>query len=620
MKTEKYGVLVIGSGGAALRAAIAAIERRPGNSVALMTKGRLGHSGVTAKSCSDRMAFHATMPYTEPGGPDNWKYHAADVFRIGGFVSDEDLAETLARRSGEALEYLLSLGVPFQKTPGGRVDQFVTDGSEYARAAYTGPDTALRIEAALARRLGELSVTVLEHRAAVGLLKRDGRVCGALTLDENNPDEPLPVEAGAVILATGGGGQIYAQNVFPPENTGEGFGMALAAGAELVNMEFVQLGAASLATKFNCSGSMFRSMPRLVDQSGREILPEYFDRVPPLRDAGLSERFSVVFRKGASWPVSLEHDTHIVDLAVYRETCRGCRVYLDYSANPAGFSFALLPEKDQARYRAEMTRDLGAPARDASPLNRLREINPKSVAWFKARGIDLERGDPVEIGICGQHFQGGVKIHGQAETCVPGLYAAGECAGGQHGANRPGGHALLDCQVFGWIAGEAASDFAALAGSVEPDAASMARALEVFGLEEAAPGGVTASEARAAVQNIMSGCASVFRTEERLERGLEDLQKLRGRGLRTDGAGRLFAVETFWMFPLAEAVLRSALLRDESRGPHLRFSDEGSLTPLPRDEGRWRRCNVVRLGPEGMTVEPRDPVILTFCGENSRRL
>lgn len=609
MKTERHDVLIIGSGGAAIRAAIAAVEKRPGSSVALMTKGKLGHSGVTAKSCSDRMAFHATLPCTEPAGPDNWKYHAADVFRIGGCVSDEDLAEIMAQRSGEALEYLLSLGVPFQRRADGSVDQFVTDGSEFARAAYTGPDTAIRIETALIKRLNELPVSVLENRAAVSLLKCGDRVCGVLSLDENAPDEPILTVAGAVIMATGGGGQIYAQNVFPPENTGEGFGMALAAGAELVNMEFIQLGAASLATKFNCSGSMFRSMPRVVDESGREIFPDYFDKAESLRGADASERFSVIFRKGASWPVSLEHNTHIVDLAIYREIGKGHKIYLDYSENPAGFRFAALPKKDQERYRAEMTSDLGDDARDASPLNRLREINPKSIAWFKARGIDLERGDKIEVDICGQHFQGGIKIHKNADTVVPGLYAAGECAGGQHGANRPGGHALLDCQVFGKIAGESASDFAASAGALEPDAQSLTKAMEIFSLKSTGSP-LPASKARGSIQRIMSGCASVFRTTERLERGLRELRELRKQGLALDDAGRLFALETQWMLPLAETVLMSAMARDESRGPHLRFASEDSLTPLPRDEKRWQRYNVVRLTAAGMSIEAQDPVVL----------
>ncbi len=135
-------VLIIGAGGAGLRAAIEAKETFKKGRVFLVTKGSFGKSGVTATACSDRMAFHATLPYTEPGGPDNWRYHAEDIYRIGGYVSDGDLAIISAKESQAAFEYLDRLGVPFVKRKNGLTDQFVTDGSEYARACYTGPKTA----------------------------------------------------------------------------------------------------------------------------------------------------------------------------------------------------------------------------------------------------------------------------------------------------------------------------------------------------------------------------------------------------------------------------------------------------------------------------------------------
>ncbi|MBE3132436.1 MAG: FAD-binding protein, partial [Acidobacteria bacterium] len=129
-------VVIVGSGGAALRAALAADDR--GASVLVLTKGRLGASGVTALACSDRMAFHATLTHTEPGGPDAWQHHADDIYRLGGGVSDADLARVLARGAADAVAYLERLGVPFVRRADGRLDQFLTDGSRYARACYTG--------------------------------------------------------------------------------------------------------------------------------------------------------------------------------------------------------------------------------------------------------------------------------------------------------------------------------------------------------------------------------------------------------------------------------------------------------------------------------------------------
>jgi succinate dehydrogenase / fumarate reductase flavoprotein subunit len=606
-KTE-CDVLVVGSGGAALRAAIAAKEVSPQARVLVLTKGELGKSGVTAKACSDRMAFHATLPYTEPGGPDNWRYHADDVYRMGGYVSDEDLAEIMARESGSALEYLLNLGVPFVKRPDGKVDQFVTDGSEYARAAYTGPYTAVDIEQALVKRVRSLDIELMEHRAAVFLL-RDGyedKVMGVAALNERDPrGEALDiVYAAATVLATGGGGQVFALNVFPEENTGSSYGMALNAGAELVNMEFIQFGAASLATNFNCSGSMFRALPRIVDEDGREFLIDYFPA-----DTPFAQIYDILFRKGSSWPVSYEHDTRIVDVAIYKEIDKGHRVFLDYAENPRGFSFELLSERNRDRYTGEMRQNLGEEARRASPLNRLREINPQAVEWFEERWINLSAGEKIEVGICAQHFQGGVKIRERANSSLLGLYAAGECAGGQHGANRPGGHSLLDCQVFGRIAGEnAAIESRKLKKLPIVNDTLLRNSLE--GLEDLkGRRGLAASQVRREIKKIMSRSASVFRTERRLVEALRELDALRREKVAQDEAGLAFAAETVLMFPLAETILRASITRDESRGPHLRFASEEDINPIPRDDEAWHKYIVIRRTGEGeMKIETRNPI------------
>src|SRR5512133_1507695 len=179
MRQIECDVLVVGAGGAGLRAAIAASDSLPGGKVILATKGKLGKSGVTAVACSERMAFHATLSTTEPGGEDAWIHHADDVYRIGGEVSDWDLAEVLALGSAEAFAYLDRLGVPFVKHEG-KPDQFLTDGSRYARACYTGPQTANHIEEALVRRICETPVEVVEHSMLVDLLTADGgtRIAG----------------------------------------------------------------------------------------------------------------------------------------------------------------------------------------------------------------------------------------------------------------------------------------------------------------------------------------------------------------------------------------------------------------------------------------------------------
>jgi len=591
-------VLVVGGGGAGLRAALAAVESAPDRRVLLATKGRLGQSGTTALSCSDRMAFHATLAHTEPGGPDAWRPHAEDVYRIGGAVSDWDLAEILARESAAAFAYLDALGVPFVKREG-RADQFLTDGSVYARACYTGPYTANHIHQALLRKLETTPARVVEECLVAELAVDDGgRVAGAVVVDAE-AGRPFGVRAGAVVLATGGAGEAYATHVYPPGMTGDGYALGLGAGCPLVNLEFVQLGLCSVETKLACSGSMMRALPRFVDDRGDELLLAYF--------SDPTTAYDTVFLKGASWPVSCEHASWIVDLAVARARAAGRRVYLDYSANPRGLDLSRLDRAALARY-ANVARFYETPEATVSPLARLQAINPASVQWLAKRGIDLAAGDRVEIAPAAQHFQGGVKIRRRADTAVPGLFAAGECAGGQHGANRPGGHSLLDGQVFGRIAGQAAAEWA---GRARTGGESASRALAAAASRLASrlgAGGVPAGDARREVQSWMDRSAGVVRTAGALGRALMEVRRLRAEGIAVDERGPAFSLETQHLAQVAEALLAAALLRRESRGPHLFFGREDDLAPLPRDDAACGRCVVVRQGPDGLRLTLEEPV------------
>ena len=610
MNEKRCGVLVVGGGGAALRAAIEAYENHPAHDVLLVTKGELGRSGCTALACSDRMAFHATLPYTEPGGEDAWRYHAADIYEIGGRVSDGNLAEILAANAGAAFKYLDDLGVPWARTAEGPADQFVTDGSKYARACYTGPYTANHIEEALVTRFTQLDIPYIGRCMVAELLtSEDGRVVGAIALKEDEPDgKPFVIRAKAIVLATGGPGGAYRVSVFPSGMTGDGQAMAYRVGAELVNMEFIQIGLCSLKTNLACSGSMMRAMPRIVNSEGDEFLKNYVGT-----GADPMDIHEVVFSKGASWPVSSEERSSIIDIAVSREIMSGRQVYLDYSGNPDGFDYARLSEDVKDRYRSEIKTGLGEGARQASPLNRLREINPPAIEWLKERGIDLAAGDMVEIAPAVQHFQGGIKIREDGRTSVEGLYAAGEAAGGQHGANRPGGNALMDSQVFGKISGHNAAAEANELGEHLPIDTHQVQAWGDAAQTMAARSDVpAASDARTKVQQLLSDCASVIRTPERLKRGLEEVRGLRSQGVRLDDKGLPFALETLNMFDVAEMVMTAASMRAESRGPHLYFEREDDIRPAPRDDETWCKYIVLQKSDGRMTATPRKPTGLGF--------
>lgn len=602
MNDRACDVLVVGGGGAALRAAIAAYETNSALDVVLVTKGALGRSGVTATACSDRMAFHATLSTTEPGGVDAWRYHADDIYRIGGYVSDADLAEVLARGGARAFDDLAVLGVPWARKADGSVDQFVTDGSVYARACYTGPHTANHIEQALVARVRQLPIRVIEHQMVGDLLLDPAgeRVVGVALVSQDD-GEVTALGAKAVVIATGGAGQVFCVNVFPPDCTGDGFALAYRAGAELVNLEFIQIGLCSIKTLLACSGSMMRALPRLVNDEGEEFLPRYFAAGTPYADI-----YATLYAKGASWPVSYREASHIIDIAVAAECAAGRRVFLDYGSNPVGLDLEALPVHVRAWYTETKGVDLADATANDTPLKRLVAINRPSVAWLAERGVALEAGDRIEIAPAIQHFQGGIKIRTRGETTVQGLYAAGEVAGGQHGANRPGGNALLDSQVFGRVSGENAAHYAVSCSGqcvavLDKDARSAIESL--FCATGSAPG-----ELRATVQGEMSAACSVRRNAAGLGALVETMGRLADRGVCRGEGDLAEAVEALNIVQAGHLIARAALERDESRGPHLFFAEDDMLHPVPRDDSRWTRYSVLRAGDRGPVLSLREPV------------
>jgi len=593
-------VVIVGSGGAALRAALAADDA--GASTLVLTKGELGKAGVTALACSDRMAFHATLEHTEPGGPDAWRYHAEDIYRIGGRVSDASLARILAQGACEAFHYLDRLGVPFVTNDDGLADQFVTDGSKYARACYTGPYTANHIHEALRNEFKRRRLPILENVMATDLaLDASGRVAAVRLADGRNLESEISnqrtIAAGAVVLATGGTGQVFQINVFPEGMTGDGHAMAYRAGAELVNLEFIQIGLSSVKTKLACSGSLMRALPRLVTEDDREFLFDYFP------DAASPERVcAVLFKKGASWPLSYRDESHVIDIAVFSEMQKGHTVYMDFSKNPERLDTSKLDADLWSKYPKIAALPLTEVPLATSPLERLKAINLPSVAWLAERGVDLEKGDRIELAPACQHFQGGVKINERAETTVPGLFACGEVAGGQHGANRPGGNALMDSQVMGRIAGEQA---AALATASKPG-----EFVETAGPEADTRGeAIDVREVRSAIQHLMTMRASVKRTAAGVKEGLEKLAQLKARPWDGREAGEAFLAETRSIAQVAEMVLAACGARTESRGPHLYFESPEAVEPLPRRDPDWRKCLVIHRAGDGcLVIEQRRPV------------
>jgi succinate dehydrogenase / fumarate reductase flavoprotein subunit len=292
---------------------------------------------------------------------------------------------------------------------------------------------------------------------------------------------------------------------------------------------------------------------------------------------------------------------------------KGLRVFLDYSENPRDFKFRNLQTKWRERYHQEIKIEMGKERRDESPLLRLKEINPDSIEWLKENGINLQAGERIEIAPAVQHFQGGVKIGEKGNTSLKGLYAAGECAGGQHGANRPGGNALLDGQVFGRIAGREAA-MEAESFNKRPEVSSN-RIKGYLAKLKKLDKGKKAREVRSKIQSITSRFASVVRTEEGLKKGLKILEGLRKEKVALDENGLAFALETENLLDLAEMVIRACLSRKESRGPHLKFDHFEDFYPIPSQDPNGRKYIIIenRLGK--MRLEKKTPIKLELRNE-----
>jgi succinate dehydrogenase / fumarate reductase flavoprotein subunit len=603
MQLHECDVLIIGSGGAALRAALAIMEKQSRAKVILVDKGHYAASGVTAVAWSDRMAFHAVLPTTEPKGKDNWKSHAEDIWKIGGCVSDRDLAVILAQKSQEAFEYLDALGVPWEKKDG-IPDQFATDYSSYPRACYTGPLTAIHIEKALAAKVKSTSVHIIDNIMIVDLIMDEfnKRVTGAYAID--NKGNPVLFTSKTIVLATGGAGEIFSAHVYPKGMTGDGYAMAYRAGAELVNMEFIQFLCCTKRPNLLFGGSMARAIPRFINDKGAEFLADYF---PP--NTAMSEILLTIFEKGTRAPVSYEHKSHLIDLAVFHEIRKGHKVFLDYSSNPSGLQWEGLKEI-VGWYKKEKNIDLlSASDIKNKPWQRLQKINEKIFSWFLERKV-TPKNEMLEIeAAAAQHFQGGIKIREKAQTTISGLYAAGECSGGQHGANRPGGNALLDCQVFGKIAGLSAIEEANSLQAGRSSAISYEKIQNKIYELKNRRNGEKASSVRMQIKNTLFTYASLIRTDESLHVAENLLEEIQNKGVCVDENGLVYALETLNILDTARMVVGAEQIRKESRGPHLYFPSFESIEPIQRNDKRWNRYIVINKKRGVIHFEVRNTVV-----------
>jgi succinate dehydrogenase/fumarate reductase flavoprotein subunit len=558
MKTYRTDVLVIGAGGAGLRAAVEA--KANGADVLVVNKGVSGRTGCTKSAASDWMAFGAAFGHADPD--DSPKEHWIDIMVKGGLICEPPLCKNIAFNAPDRLMDLENWGADFDKTDDGGFVQIMSDGARYPRACGRGADTGPVIIRVLIDRARQLNVEFANNISAVDLiLNGSGEVVGCCSVNMGT-GELVVFEAGAVVLAAGGAGGSYALNVFPEGMSGDGYAMAYRAGAEMVNMEFVQIGPSIVhPIHFALSGVFWRLNPRITNKHDEEFVPKY---IPEGVDIG-----KAIYIKGVSYPFTIRNESKWVDVAAYTEIAEGRGtehngVYMDISHN------------DPKVIETEAS----------VPFNHLMKY-----------GIDL-REDKVEFAPAIQHFNGGVHINVKAEATIPGLYAAGENAGGQHGADRPGGNALADCQAHGKIAGENAARFSRSRARTVLDSERIKRIEKAYyDLVAERKGSVSAEQALADLKWMMWKNASVVRTEDGLKSAISYISSAPMPAVTPDDVQKFLDYRN--MLVVGRMVAESALMRCESRGTHYRADCAAINDPA------WLKQILITQKADGMHLDTR---------------
>jgi succinate dehydrogenase / fumarate reductase flavoprotein subunit len=579
---------VIGAGGAGLRAAIAASGA--GVSVGLVCKSLLGKAHTVMAEGGIAAAL------ANVDDRDGWQVHFADTMRGGQYVNNWRMAELHAKEAPDRVRELEAWGALFDRTADGRILQRNFGGHKYPRLAHVGDRTGLEMIRTLQDYGIHQGIDVHMECTVLRLFTDAGRIAGALGYDRERGRFRL-YRCRAVILATGGIGRAYAITSNSWEYTGDGHALAYHAGAALQDMEFVQFHPTGMIWPPSVKGILVTEGVRgeggvLRNSLGRRFM---FDDIPDNYRSQTADSEEEGWRytqgdKNARRPPELLTRDHVAR-CIRREVAEGRGsphggVFLDIS-----WIAQRLPHA-----REHIIRKL-----------------PSMYHQFKQLAdIDITT-TPMEVGPTTHYIMGGIRVDGDSQmSTVPGLFAAGECAAGLHGANRLGGNSLSDLLVFGKRAGEYAARFARESGAARIDPAeageAVARALAPFE-RQAASNGEGPYQVQQALQATMQDLVGIVRNQPEMERALEEIGRLRARAARVGVAGNReynpgwhTALDLDNLLTVSEAVTRAAIERQESRGGH--FRDD-----RPDKDSACAGFNIlVRKGRDGAMQLAREPI------------
>ena len=581
---HEYDVLVIGAGGAGLRAAVEASAA--GVKVAVITKSLLGK----AHTVMAEGGIAAALANTDDR--DSWRVHFADTMRGGQYLNNWRMAELHAKEAPQCVRELEAWGALFDRTPDGRILQRNFGGHRYPRLAHVGDRTGLEMMRTLQDHGIHLGLDVFMEYTVVSLLKDGDRVVGAFGYDRERGRFHL-FQAKAVVLATGGIGRAYKITSNSWEYTGDGLALAYQAGAGLQDMEFVQFHPTGMIWPPSVRGILVTEGVRgdggvLRNKEGRRFM---FDSIPPLYAGQTADNEEEGWRytqgdKNARRPPELLTRDHVA--RCIRQEVREGR------GSPHGGVFL-----DIAWIKERIP----------NAAEHIKKKLPSMYHQFKQLAdIDITA-VPMEVGPTTHYMMGGVRVDAESQMSdVPGLFAAGECAAGLHGANRLGGNSLSDLLVFGKRAGAYAARFAKehSQGKVNPEelAAEEKRALKPFENEGPAPYVI-----QYALQETMQDLVGIVRVEKEMLEALDTIQEYKvqaGRagvpGHREYNSGWHTALDLQNLLLVSEMITRAALERKESRGAQ--FRDD-----YPTKSEEYSGFNIViSKGPLGEVQLRREPI------------
>jgi succinate dehydrogenase / fumarate reductase flavoprotein subunit len=591
IETHPHDVLIIGAGGAGLRAAVAAHEA--GRSVGVVCKSLLGK----AHTVMAEGGMAAAMAHVDDR--DSWSTHFRDTMVGGRLLNNPRMAELHAREAPDRVRELESWGAVFDRTADGRILQRPFGGHTYPRLAHVGDRTGLELIRTLQDRSVAVGVQVYAETIITRLAVGPDGVRGAIGYRRAD-GVPVAFPARAVIVATGGAGRSFAVTSNSWECSGDGYALAYRAGAELIDMEFVQFHPTGMVHPPGVRGLLVTEAVR--GEGGI------------LRNAD-GERFM--------WRYLPEDRRH-----EYAATDEEARAWVDALTEGRQTDLRRPPELST---RDNVARAIYTEVRDGRgsphggvfldisylPAERVRRKLPSMYEQFKELAdVDITAG-PMEVGPTMHYMMGGIRVDAETgATTAPGLFAAGEVAAGLHGSNRLGGNSLTDLLVFGRRAGEAAAAAAASsAGDGEPPPALPDAFVAESMAAMAAPFERTSGEdpngLHRELQQTMSGLVGIFRTEADLDEAIARLGEYRERwhALRVTGPRRFnpgwdLVFELRNMLTVSEAIARSARERTESRGAHSRIDHVGMREA-------WDGVNVTaRREGDAMTVRTTPTVPL----------